>query len=428
MTTEQHGHVDPERRLGAKMLMRHTRADEAEIKRRQQLHDDRLGAYRSALPQGGLPGLGNRFWQRAQAHLQESSQADELIVSSFRTLDPFLGEPLHPFQLHSSLDKWRIAVEKIGYKLSSAYQMCKFRIHPGPAETVMFGNQPALQLNIVNLPDKWQTGQLIQTVSPTTFFHATRSALVPSILTLGARASPLSHGEVGLWVNSNPDMAWTWTINPLDAFPCVLFRIRADSNQVRRNAAISQGNIHRSVICDPAQGPLPNVQITSIYVKIPSQTHADWLSSFRTQLMNSIVDVCGAQPAHIIALVQTEVWQLTSWRFCYSAADGSQSPDFGGPFNEVSPVSINLSMNLSAFLQALAATSARTRLRHLKKIAINTIPHRLLTWMEAEYPGLRQLLSSPAHIPGIWSVEPRVQVHRWTAVDQVPLGIEAVWL
>jgi hypothetical protein len=222
-------------------------------------------------------------------------------------------------------------------------------------------------------------------------------------------------------------MAWSWTINPLDAFPCVLFQLRADASQVRRNAAIAQGNIHRSVICDHAQGPLPNVQINNIYVRIPSEKHEAWLRSFRMHLMNSILDVCRDQPIHIIKQVQLEVWQLTSWRFCYRTADGAQSPDFGGPFSQVMPVSINLSMNLSAFLQALAATSASTKLRHLKKIAINTIPERLLTWMETEYPGISQLFCKPVQAPGIWAVEPRVSVYKWGAVDQI-LGMESFWL
>lgn len=396
--------------LAARMLRPH--CDSQELRRLQQAHEQDHGSIRSAVPRQNLPGLGHPFWSQAQDHRISRDQHDEHVATRFTMVNTFRGQPLNGDQLHSYIHAWasRVGQQQIlwqGRGQMSIYQPSRHRY-----EVVQHGGQPTVRLSLDGPSTTWQNGRSISQILAVPLYHATRSALVPSVLQRGLRCSPRSHGVVGVWCTSNAEMAFHWTINPMDAFPTATFQLGVDPNQMRRNAAICQGNVHRAAICDQNEAPLPNLALLAVYLRIPTQEHRDWQLRFQQTVGSAIQAILSSD--QLVPRVTFEVWHLVNWRFCYKEVPTAMSPQFGGSLDQALPVSINLSIMITEVLWVLTSVSPRTRVRHCRRIPINSIPPIILTWLDEQYPGFSTLLGPTVPHEHLWADHPPLPLRRWS--------------
>ena len=415
--------------LAARMLRKHTGPEELAqlIKDRRNVIDD----IHTARPTQGLPGLGSTFWKHARFHTDDQARLATL-VSKYLKLDPMEGGIITKEQCVALLGQWRQDVETM---IGTTTKTPLYSFKHGPVEFGNLSDHPVMRLELQynGSEHTWQNGKTRdQPEDCNIWWHATRSSLVPSILSKGLKATIVSHGYKGLWVNTHAPSALSWTVNPFDLFPTVLFQLNIQKDILVHNSAVQAGSIHRSVACTPYGETLPNIQIVALIIRIPTMQHRNWQLGLRNSIMMSIHEITQYDEAaeEINAEMFQETWQLTSWRVCYYGSTSGLRMDFGGPFDTISPLAANLSLTLTEIIAGLSTKNVNTRLRHLYNVPLDAVPKHIRLWLNGLYPHITDTFSlvspSPVETGRIWQFHTKFTVLPWRIVDY-PCRIN-VWI
>ena len=407
--------------MAARMLRRHTQPEE--LRQLVAAHKATTDRIQAAIPSLNLPGIGSKFWQNPR-DITNKAATDKTLASGYVRVDPMEGEIISADSLQCMLDQWR---KDVILQTMSITNHPKFQLET-KTEIGYLGGHPVavMKINYTGPTGTWQNGSSRKLpANSNTWWHATRSSLIPSILAEGLKATIVSHGYKGLWVNTHAPSALCWTTNVLDPFPTVVFQLEIQKDTLVHNSEVQAGNVHRSVACTEAGQTLPNLQIRAVALRIPTKHHRNWALGLRHAIMSTVIEVTQYHP-HQEQIPQLqrdlfqEVWHLTTWRLCYHGADGAMDYSFGGPFEQVTPLSANLSLTITEIIAGLKAKSPSTRLRHLYNVPLDAIPKPILVWLLEQYPRIDTIfspVSPPAVSEGrIWDIHSVIQVKPWKVV------------
>ena len=407
--------------LAARMLRKYTHPQELHML--ITAHQRTSMKIQAAIPSRGLPGIGAKFWHKAN-EIKDKTAADQTLASGYRRVDPLEGNIITQPILKNMYEQWQ---RDVCTQLTSITANAKYNIEPNP-EIGLLGGHPVIMIKLRYLgqPRTWQNGNpKVQPSNCNIWWHATRSALVPSIMADGLKSTIVSHGYKGLWVNTHAPSALVWTINMLDPFPTVAFQLEIQKDILVHNSEVQAGNVHRSVACTEPDQQFPNLQIQALAIRIPTTQHRHWALGLRQAMLTTVIEATQYQESPTpIEEIQNklfrEVWHMTTWRLCYHGAEGSMDITFGGPFCQVSQFSANLSLTITEIVAGLKAKNTNTRLKHFYNVPLEAIPGPIMKWLSHHYPGIDSLfnpVSPPAVADGsIWNFTITLQVKPWKVV------------
>ena len=407
--------------LAAKMLRKHTQPEE--LRRLIAAHKNTEDKIKAAIPTMNMPGIGSKFW-RNPMDITNKAATDRTLVSGYTRVAPMEGDVVTAETLSSLLDQWQKDVRQQTESISHhpRYQMGNL------PELGYLGGHPVVKLAVkYNGPAQtWQNGvPRTEPANCNTWWHATRSALVPSILAEGLSATIVSHGYKGLWVNTHAPSALCWTVNMLDPFPTVLFQLEIQKDILVHNSEVQAGSVHRSVACTGVGQTFPNLQIKAVALRIPTKSHRKWALGLRHAIMSTIIECTQnlddqAKNQNLQRFLFREVWHVTAWRLCYHGAEGAMDYTFGGPFEQITPLSANLSLTITEIVAGLKAKNPSTKLRHLYNVPRDAVPRPILIWLLDKYPRIDSIFSpvSPTAVAdgSIWDISTVLKVKPWKVV------------
>ena len=407
--------------MAARMLRKHISPQDLFELSQHRTHI--VDTIKTARPTAGLPGLGSNFWTSSRFHMDDSAQRATL-AEQYPRLAPMEGSIITAQDCNELLGQW---VNEVTSKASELSATPSFSISEGSWTVGNLGGHTVVKLDLKYNGEEncWQNGKpCTEPLNSNIWWHATRSPLIPSILAHGLKATIVSHGYKGLWVNTHAASALSWTVNPFDLFPTVLFQLRIQKDILVHNSKVQAGNVHRSVACTPLGETLPNIIIQALYIRIPTVQHRNWQLGLRKALHCTITKITQydrVDSTQVDELFE-EIWHLTSWRTCYYDVPDSRTLKFGGPFQSTSILAANLSMTLAEIIAGLRAKSVNTKLRHFHNVPLEAVPKPVQDWLESNYPRINTLFSpvSPDAVQSgsIWQFHNKIAVSPWSVSDK----------
>ena len=394
--------------IGYNLLVKNDKQAET-VQRLQQVRD----LYTIRVARNGMhntPCLGDEYWSStesdATARMHEHAIANSAHAPLYEPSLAAQGE-----QLFTLIEHWKNSFDNL-------CDQTKYRMKFADVEYGWSNNRPTIKVPL-EAPqlarDEYQDGSKMHT--PIIKYHGTRSTILRHILEDGIASSSESHGQTGLWANSQ--LAWTldWNSTVVEPFPGTSLQLLCETEHVcsNRRVRVAKADSTRCVI--KLMSHTPSVRLTDVFVLVPSSGQLQFRQSLLEAIGQAVWEasrLAGEMPTvdRKYAILQTIT--LVEHRASYAGFPESFQPGFGGPYNSVSPVAAFLSLELARFVQGLSVDNVNTRIRRFRQIHLCAIPKGLIQWMNCMFPDVSRLFSdkAPDHIVN-WRITPMINVQRW---------------
>ena len=394
--------------LGYNLLVRNKKQAETVQKLQQIRSTFTLRVARNGLH--NTPCLGDEYWSSGESNATVRMQEHAIANSAHAPIyEPSFA--IHGEQLFTLFESWKKS-------LSPLCDQSIYRMNFDAAEYGWSNSRPTIKVPLFTnrlKEDEYQDGSKIHT--PITKFHGTRSTILRHILEGGIASSTESHGQTGLWANSQ--LAWTldWNSTVVEPFPGTSLQLLCETEHVCSNRRVRVAKVGSTRCVIKLMSHTPSVRLTEVYVLIPSIGQVQFRHSVLEAISHAVWEASkiAGEPAVLDrqeAILQTIT--LVEHRASYAGCPEAFQPEFGGPYNTVSPVAAFLSVELARFVQGLSVDNVNTRLKHFRQIHLCALPPGLIHWMNNMFPDVSRLFSenAPEHSVS-WRIKPQISVQRW---------------
>ena len=394
--------------LGYKLLVKNDKQAET-VQRLQQIRNSlTIRVARNGLH--NTPCLGDEYWSSGESDVTVRMQEHAIANAAHAPVyEPSLA--VQGTQLFDLFEQWKASLSTLG---DTAIYKPNFEA----AEYGWSNNRPTIKVPLLTTRlqmDEYQDGSKMH--KPIQKFHGTRSTIIHHILEQGIASSAESHGQTGLWANSQ--LSWTldWNSTVVEPFPGTSLQLLCETDHVcsNRRVRVARAESTRCVI--KLMSHTPSVRLTDVFMLIPSAGQVQFRQSILEAISNAVREASTAAGELDSTDRQEAIMQtitLVEHRASYAGCKEAFEPEFGGPYNIVSPVAVCLSVELARFVQGLSVDNVNTRLRHFRLIHRSALPHGIIHWMNSLFPDVSRLFSNmaPDYIVN-WKTKPKIAVQRW---------------
>lgn len=356
------------------------------------------------------PCIGDAYWSSEESDATVRMQEHAIANSAHAPLyEPSLS--VQGSELRKLFEDWKTS-------LNTLSQLSLYSLNVNAAEYGWSNNRPTIRVPLFTTrlqAEEYQDGSKMH--KPITKFHGTRSTILKHILEEGIASSTESHGQTGLWANSQ--LAWTldWNSTVVEPFPGTSLQLLCETEHVctNRRVRVAKAESTRCVI--RLRTHTPSVRLTDVFFLIPSAGQVQFRQSLLEAIGHAVWEASTAAKVRDTtdrqeAIVQTIT--LVEHRASYANFKEAFELEFGGPYSAVSPVAACLSVELSRFVQGLSVDNVNTRIRHFRLIHLNAVPQGMIHWMNSLFPDVSRLFSTKAPDYKMdWKLEPAISVQRW---------------
>ena len=369
-----------------------------------------LATLKSARPFLGLPGIGHAFWNSSTAHMMNDIPS---IVSNFRIPDlTEWSSPDNCINHNAILDRlktWSTAFKPLDQ--GSLYEPCWDRAEIGRVKEAM-----AIRIPIkTNFPQNWyQDGSCIK--EPKKYFHGTRSSLVPEICWAGLNPSLLSHGKIGLWINTCLPEALQWNMTFFDQFPSLALELAVESECICSNRRVRAGSLTRAV------ATINQFRIIAIIAMIPSLALNEFQLEMGATVRKTIASLHPTAPPEFVTSICVKTFQLAGYRYSYRSIPGAFSTRFAGISNEVLPLVSCLSIILASILSAFSLQNPVKKGQRISMHFWDDIPTVFQQWLLNRFPNIDGcMMPGNSDDPPDWNISRAWKLEPWSFQPDDPI-------
>jgi len=352
---------------------------------------------KSARPIAGLPGLGSEFWKATTAHL-------------LNDVDSVAAQCLVPSTSEGTLVSDMVAQNLIQHwsAFSPLAKDCpKYTTMFEKAEVGTIAGFTALKIPVQFHSSGFQDGSAISD-DAVTYFHGTRSLLVPSICLVGLQPSQMSHGETGIWINSCVTDALFWNSTLFDIFPHLVLEVLVSKSCIVANRRVRAGSSTRAVAV------ANKVRIQHIIVLRPPEALIEFQDGLRRAILLTITDFHPNLDSQNANDTANEVWQMAAARYSHRQIPGAFDTSYSLNTIRIAPLVSCLSLLMASILAAMVISNPCKRAERLRAHHWSDIPTAIKTWLNDRFPGINICFNQTVNLhPPTWNLVPMWSVQPW---------------